>query len=118
MTFNIALNKIDEKNKLMNLIGTFIKPFNLSTAPLFRLKLIELSEKKYFVFYDIHHIISDGVSMEILENEFVKLYAGKKLAPINIHYKDYAVWHNKMIKKNGLKDDKLYWLKQLHGFIF
>ena len=43
------------------------------------MKLIKLEEEKHILMFDMHHIISDGVSMGILINEFSKLYKGEEL---------------------------------------
>lgn len=42
--------------------------------------------------FDMHHIVSDGVSMDVLVEELVRLYGGESLEPLRIQYKDYAVW--------------------------
>ncbi len=40
----------------------------------------------------MHHIISDGVSVNILIREFGELYNNRILPALHIQYKDYAVW--------------------------
>ena len=55
---NIASESI-EKNNLESEFKSFVKPFDLSKAPLFRAKLIPLEENKAFLLIDMHHIISD-----------------------------------------------------------
>ena len=44
---------------------------------------------------DMHHIISDGMSMDIFKKELTELYDKKQLPPIKIQYKDYAQWQQK-----------------------
>lgn len=56
---------IPEK-EIAETIHIFKKPFNLSQAPLFRTALLQLSANKALFLFDIHHIISDGVSIDIL----------------------------------------------------
>ncbi|SFJ97369.1 condensation domain-containing protein, partial [Thermoflavimicrobium dichotomicum] len=43
-------------------IEAFIRPFDLSQAPLFRVGLIRIGEERHILMMDMHHIISDGVS--------------------------------------------------------
>ncbi|SFJ96958.1 condensation domain-containing protein, partial [Thermoflavimicrobium dichotomicum] len=43
-------------------IESFIRPFDLSQAPLFRVGLIRIGEERHILMMDMHHIISDGVS--------------------------------------------------------
>jgi acyl carrier protein len=56
---------IEEKSG-NHLSSGFIRPFNLSGAPLLRVGLINLEEQRYIMIVDMHHIISDGVSHQIL----------------------------------------------------
>jgi len=99
-------------------IKEFIRPFDLSKAPLLRAGLIELDNykglrpAKYILMYDMHHIISDGVSMRILLSEFMKLYEGKELPEPRIQYKDYVVWQDMIKNTEGMKKQEKYWLKQ------
>ncbi|MCP5049136.1 MAG: AMP-binding protein, partial [bacterium] len=60
-------------------VKDFIRPFNLTRAPLLRVSLIPLEGQRYILAADMHHIISDGVSMEILIREFATLYMGSDL---------------------------------------
>ncbi len=91
-------------------INSLIRPFDLGKAPLFRVIVVELAENKHLLITDIHHIISDGVTIAILIEEFSKLYKGEELPKLRIQYKDYAVWQNNMLKSNELKKQEKYWL--------
>ncbi|MBP1312797.1 acyl carrier protein, partial [Paenibacillus sp. 1182] len=79
-------------------VRQFIRPFDLKAAPLLRVGLVDLGvqgvgqESQHLLMLDMHHIVSDGVSMEVLTDEFVRLYGGEELSPLRIQYKDYAVW--------------------------
>ncbi len=95
-----------------SLINEFIKPFDLSKAPLFRVGLIESGTDEYILIFDMHHIISDGVSMNILKDEFMKLYLGQELPDLRIQYKDYSVWQNDLLNSEGMKKQEEYWLEK------
>jgi len=71
-------------------VKNFIRPFELSSAPLFRVGLIELSEDSHILIYDIHHIISDGTTIDIIIREFAELYNGRELPNLRIQYKDFS----------------------------
>jgi hypothetical protein len=95
-------------------------PFTLTRAPLFRTVLIKLAEERYEFMYNLHHIISDGWSMEIIKNEFFFLYEGYKAsrkvnpAPQQFEYIDFSEWHNKQIKKPDIKKNShRFWKSQL-----
>jgi len=99
------------------IIRSFIRPFDLSKAPLLRVGLIKLYSGKNILMFDMHHIISDGTSMGILTNEFVKLYEGQELSPLRLQYKDYAAWQNSMLNSEAMKRQEEYWLKTFEGEI-
>ncbi|HLP61230.1 MAG TPA: amino acid adenylation domain-containing protein, partial [Candidatus Deferrimicrobium sp.] len=46
-------------------------PFNLETGPLFRIRMLHAEENRILVLYTLHHIISDGWSMDVMKNEFM-----------------------------------------------
>jgi hypothetical protein len=69
----------------------------------------------------MHHIISDGWSMQILFKELLQLYnaftSGEDAAlpPLHIHYKDYAAWQQKQLSGTAMAGHKAWWLKQFEG---
>jgi amino acid adenylation domain-containing protein len=99
------------------IIKNFIIPFDLSKAPLLRVGLIRLNDGMHLLLVDMHHIISDGVSMQLLEKDFTALYGGEKLPPLRIQYKDYAHWLQKEIQQEAIKQQEGYWLKEFVGHI-
>ncbi len=56
------------------IIDGFIKPFDLSEVPLWKIELVQLEPGKRLLMIDIHHIISDGVSMGVLIEDLMSLY--------------------------------------------
>ncbi|WP_411859390.1 amino acid adenylation domain-containing protein [Bacillus velezensis] len=93
----------------------FVRPFCLEEAPLFRAALVKESDERHLLLTDMHHIISDGVSVNTLIKEFGELYAGRSLAPMRLQYKDYAVWQRSFQQKEGYQKQEAYWLKRLEG---
>ncbi|MCP5108158.1 MAG: amino acid adenylation domain-containing protein [bacterium] len=75
--------------------GEFIRPFDLSRAPLLRVEPVESEDGNYLLMVDMHHIISDGVSVAILLREFMGLYNGETPAGPRLQYKDYVLWRNR-----------------------
>ncbi|HLP59541.1 MAG TPA: amino acid adenylation domain-containing protein, partial [Candidatus Deferrimicrobium sp.] len=88
----------------------FIRPFDLSRAPLLRVALVALREGGYFLFYDIHHIICDGTSLGTLITDFIKLYFQEELLPLKIQYKDFTLWQNGWFESGAIKKQQEYWL--------
>ncbi|MCY9602684.1 non-ribosomal peptide synthase/polyketide synthase, partial [Paenibacillus thiaminolyticus] len=103
------------EEQLHSIIAAFIHPFDLSQAPLLRVKIVRAANRLHYVLLDMHHIISDGVSMDIFVEEFTKLYAGEALVPLKLQYKDYAVWQQEYVLSDAYRQQEKYWLDQLAG---
>ncbi len=112
--FHVAFHTNPEEEAEIH-IAKLVKPFDLRRPPLLRVEVIPVEEKRHYVFMDIHHIISDGSSMGILLRDFARLYGGKTLAPLSLHYKDYAHWQNQSLQREHLKELERYWLEKLDG---
>ena len=82
-------------------------PFDLTQGPLLRAALIRLAPQEHVLVVVLHHIVSDGVSMQILLDDLVRGYRtpGAQLAQGSpsaetdantigtaIEYPDYAQW--------------------------
>ncbi|MCX6581315.1 MAG: condensation domain-containing protein [Candidatus Aminicenantes bacterium] len=104
-----------EEGRGAPLWSPFIRPFDLSKAPLLRVGLIETGEEEHILVFDMHHIISDGVSMGILVREFMTLYAGKPLPLPQVQYKDYAQWQCSGAWQESLKAAEVFWLEQFRA---
>jgi fengycin family lipopeptide synthetase D len=98
--------------------------FNLESGPLLRVKLIKYREEEYGLVFNMHHIISDGWSSEILKEEFHKLYeAGKKgvpveLEPIPLRYRDYVAWQNRLLgDEEHMEKAKEFWRGYISGIL-
>ncbi|MGB7605871.1 MAG: amino acid adenylation domain-containing protein [Lutisporaceae bacterium] len=111
---HIQYDEADEAN-IPSIIKKFIQPFDLSKAPLIRTKLVKTAVDRHILMLDAHHIILDGTSIEIMVDEFMRLYEGETLAPLRIQYKDYAVWQNEIMDKAILKKQEQYWVKEFEG---
>jgi amino acid adenylation domain-containing protein len=99
------------------LINTFIRPFDLSKAPLLRVGLIYTNETEHILMVDMHHIVSDGTSLSLFIKEFTALYAGEELPVLRLRYKDYSEWQNRLLELGEFEDRETYWKKQFRGGI-
>ena len=123
--FSMEMLYIDEledseqniKRKIDELARKFIRPFDLSKAPLIRVGLIRVSDMKHVLMVDMHHIISDGTSMGIMVKEFDSLFRGVQLQELSVQYKDYAQWKQDSLMKGSLKEAEEYWLSKFSGEI-
>ncbi len=116
---NLGSNGDDDPEKILfeKAIGRFIRPFDLSLAPLLRVGVLKLSPERYILMVDMHHVISDGLSVGILVKEFIALYKGEALPALKSQYKDYSQWQLSERGDESLKLQELYWLERFSGEI-
>jgi acyl carrier protein len=103
------------------IVDGFIRPFDLSEAPLLRVGLIKQGESSHILMVDMHHIITDGTSTAIFIDELLAFYADRPLLPLKLQYRDFACWCARMWtdEKNGpgLQRLEQYWLERFKGDI-
>lgn len=97
------------------------QPFDLERDLLLRVTLISLSAREHIILLTMHHIVSDGWSMDILVRELIALYKayglGEKptLPELTIQYADFAVWQREWLQGEVLEQQLSYWKEQLSG---
>jgi len=116
LDFEVAVIKAKEGEE-KEIIKGFIRPFNLNKAPLIRVGLIEKLDDEYILLLDMHHIISDGVSINILLKEITELYQRKELKELEVQYKDFAIWQNELFKSSDMDKQRKYWLDRFQDEI-
>ncbi|WP_276485401.1 MupA/Atu3671 family FMN-dependent luciferase-like monooxygenase [Paraflavitalea pollutisoli] len=95
--------------------------FQLSAAPLLRACIYQVAPEKYVFTCVMHHIVSDGWSLEVLFSELLALYhallhgTAIALQPLRIQYKDYAYWQDQQLNHSAANVHKSWWLQQLAG---
>ncbi|MDC8004736.1 amino acid adenylation domain-containing protein [Aureisphaera galaxeae] len=97
--------------------------FNLEQGPLLRAKLFRLEEMEYEFYFNMHHIISDGWSMDILSRDVLAYYEAyqnnteSNVPELSIQYKDYAAWYRNESQQPAFDSHKKYWEEKLGGEI-
>jgi len=86
-------------------MDTFVRPFSLIDGKNARLSVVRTCEKNLLMF-DIHHIVCDGLSIDILCRELPELYNGNSLEALPLQYKDFATWDDSLDKN----EQKAYWM--------
>ena len=124
---NFAIETIDLKKepdaeeKIKTLVLSEIKVlFKLLSGPLIKCKLYQISKNKWICLFVIHHVICDSRSFDVLKRDLLLAYNArvngtKGLVPLEIQYKDFAVWKDFNLKGEGIKAQREYWLKQFEG---
>ncbi len=115
--FKLAYHDVRNTNQQEEAITAFLKEkftenFNLENAPLLKAGCIQVQDEQYILYFNMHHIITDGWSMRILQEEVFSFYKNLAIAETNlrIQYKDFAAWENEKIASGYYDDHKEYWL--------
>jgi amino acid adenylation domain-containing protein len=120
--FTIEYFDLETEDPEEPIIRSFVRSFDLSQAPLLRVGLIHQHTHKqenigsrYILMVDMHHIISDGTSIQILIKDFLVLFRGEELQPLKLHYKDYSEWQDREKENGKIREQEVYWLKKFDG---
>jgi amino acid adenylation domain-containing protein len=95
------------------------RPFDLKKGPLLRITLVRMAAEEHALLLAMHHIVTDGWSMNILVREAVALYAmysaglAPGLSPLPIQYADFAVWQRSWLQGEVLEQQLAYWKQHL-----
>ena len=109
---SLILQLLEEKNSIS---------FDLENGPLVRALIIEVKKEEYIFFLTMHHIIADGWSMELLISEVLSVYdqliqeGAVVLPPLDLQYKDYAVWQETLAETQRYQEAEKFWLQQFQG---
>ena len=96
-------------------IQQFIRPFDLSCAPLFRAELVEITAQESILLVDFHHSIADATTIVIFTQELADLYSRKELPALQRQYRDYVVWETEFADTGEFQSQEAYWLDKLTG---
>ncbi|MBC8756872.1 amino acid adenylation domain-containing protein [Kordia sp. YSTF-M3] len=124
LDFNLEYYDFRNKSNPEALAQSYIEndsyqPFDLEKGPLLRGALLHTAKNTLIFYYNMHHIISDGWSMNIIHQDVQAFYNAFKLntdvelPKLKIQYKDYAAWQLYRLQTEELKQSKAYWLNTL-----
>ncbi|MCP5052500.1 MAG: amino acid adenylation domain-containing protein, partial [bacterium] len=100
-----------------NPLQSFVRPFELSRVPILQVALAETARGSHILMVDMHHIISDGISMDVLRKDFIALYKGDTLPLLRIQYKDFTQWQRSQTEIENIRNQETFWLTQFEGEI-
>ena len=94
-------------------IRQFVRPFDLAAAPLLRVGLIHTEEENVDVLLiDMHHIVSDAVSMGLMVEDLLLLFESAEPPALKFQYKDYAAFQDSQAQRAAIARQGQYWLKE------
>lgn len=95
--------------------------FNLATGPLIKMCLLRLGAEAHILLANMHHIVFDGWSGNVLLKEMAALYRAytqgepSPLPPLPIQYADFAAWQRGWLRGEAMEQHIGYWERQLDG---
>ncbi|HEX8128534.1 MAG TPA: amino acid adenylation domain-containing protein, partial [Pyrinomonadaceae bacterium] len=114
------LNEVERRAEVQRLaVEEAQRSFDLASAPLIRARLLQVAERKHVLLFTMHHIISDGWSVNVLLGEVAALYEAYRrgerspLAELPIQYADFAAWQREWLDGEQLDAQLRYWREQL-----
>ncbi|WP_063764187.1 non-ribosomal peptide synthetase/MFS transporter [Kitasatospora purpeofusca] len=95
------------------------RPFDLAEGPLLRALLVRTAPDEHVLALVMHHIVSDGWSLDILHRELDSLYARHahgtpdRLPELPVQFGDYAGWQRERLAGEALAGSRAYWREEL-----
>ncbi len=99
--------------------------FQLDKGPLLKVTLLKITEQRYVLLVNMHHIISDGWSLGVMSKDMVSAYkqyltteGGKQnveTQTLSIQYADYAYAQRKWLQSEDFAQQLAAWQENLTG---
>lgn len=110
------LQKIEAgEQELPSIMKSFIRPFSLEEAPLLRAAVATLPSHEHLLLFDVHHIVCDGASTEILLRDLLKAYYGQEDSNKTVQFTTFAQWQQTEQATAHYQQQLAYWKEQLAG---
>ncbi len=96
-----------------------LRPFDLAAGPPLRAALLRCGPEEHVLLLCVHHIVSDGWSMQVLFREMGALYGAylrgepSPLPELPIQYADFTLWQRERLRGPLLERQLEYWKEQL-----
>jgi len=97
------------------------RPFDLASELAFRAVLLRLGNERHVLLITLHHLVSDGWSLDLFFRELAALYGAEiegrasPLAELPVQYADYALWQREQLRGEALERPLAYWRQRLAG---
>ncbi|MEM9594614.1 MAG: amino acid adenylation domain-containing protein, partial [Acidobacteriota bacterium] len=91
------------------------RPFDLERGPLLRVTVLRLEDDVHLLMVNQHHLVTDGVSLQILFRELAASYGGETLPPLTVQFPDVAAWQRRRLTAGELGGQLDYWRTALAG---
>ena len=110
----------DRYDRLQALVTAYTRrPFDLVNGPLIRAVLFRVAEDDHAVMITLHHIVTDFVSYDLVDQEFFTLYDAfsrgvpSPLPELPVQFGDFAYWLDHWMKSEDAARQVDYWTRKL-----
>ncbi|WP_144558035.1 non-ribosomal peptide synthetase [Shouchella miscanthi] len=117
---HVTINDDSNEALMNNMKREAYKPFILEEGPLINASVYYVEKKPAAILINIHHIIFDGMSMQILMKDLQDFYVQWKanneipqFQKESKSFKDFVIWEDGLIGSDNGKSSKEYWLNSL-----
>lgn len=117
---DLKVIEVSDEKGLQRAINEFqTAPFRLETEPGWRVCVYRLGPEHHILSIVMHHIVSDGWSVQILSKELAAFYSDAvknrepRLQPLAVQYRDFSVWQRRQDQIEKHKRQLEYWVRQL-----
>ncbi|KAK1914288.1 hypothetical protein P3342_007534 [Pyrenophora teres f. teres] len=98
-------------------------PFDLRTEPGWRVTVYRMSNDDHVLSTVMHHIISDGWSVDVLMRELAAFYSASmrgqdplsQVQPLSVQYRDFSAWQREQAQADEHQKQLSYWVEQLQS---
>jgi NAD(P)-dependent dehydrogenase (short-subunit alcohol dehydrogenase family)/acyl carrier protein len=117
-----ALSENEQETRVQDLVAEETRhPFDPAQGPLWRVTLLKPGSQMHVLLLNMHRLISDERSVEILIQELATLYEADVAGPpptlsdLAVQYADFAAWQWAWLQGGALDGQQAYWRQQLGG---
>ena len=116
MYWEIRHYDIDASAQIDEKLTSVLCPFDLSKLPLFQVCVFSQSDDTHYILFDFHHIVIDGVSLQLFISELGGLYSGQNPEKPKFQYRDYVEWQSARKNTQQYKKLRNYWKERIQSY--
>ncbi|PLX80168.1 MAG: hypothetical protein C0614_07365, partial [Desulfuromonas sp.] len=102
-----------EGREIGEIVDAFVRPFDLACDLLVRAATSTLPDGRQLLLFDFHHMVADGITLNIFLNELSSLHSGCQLPEPGPHYQNFVANEETYRTSQNYNHDREFWLKFL-----
>ncbi|EMY71939.1 non-ribosomal peptide synthetase [Leptospira vanthielii] len=119
-TISLPITKVSYVELESSMEDFFSLPLNITSPDIYHIRLFEVEGDSYILCFNIHHIIFDGWSAEVLFDLILNFYSeDTSLDESNIgffQYSDFSEWQRSRLLSDKFEKEENYWIKKISNF--